>query len=450
MKKPLFGEKHYYMYLFETMFDSTVAALVSGTFFAKLTTSLGISDATTAILAQVGNLTIVLYLLSAFISRSRRIKPIVFSMQLAYQFLISLIYILPLFAFKVGTTEFLFFVLILTAKAISFCYGGAKSGWYVANIPEEKRASFFGISQGIVYGVIFVVDLLVGKMIDRMEENGNLVGAFTAIFLILLALTALNVTTILLTRTPSEDFHGSSTERVTTIFKDLWKHDGFRTLTLQRLIFSLASLATIGYLSTYLILDIGISMSDAALFAALHSAVYAIFLALWGKIGERFSLLKIYGIGMILVALSSVTVIFMSPEHYLVPYLIHIVLINCGNAAYGVGYMLTYRILPERYYAAASAFATIPISLLNFFGTLALAPLFNYLKYTLDSTLFGRTFYAQQTFAVIATVLHVLSITYLLLVVYKKLQAAMDAGDNGILKEKREQDESSTPIDAAE
>ena len=427
MKKPLFGEKHYYMYLLETMFDSTVAALVSGTFFAKLTTSLGISDATTAVLAQVGNLTIVLYMLSAFISRSRRIKPIVFSMQLAYQFLISLIYILPLFAFKVGTTEFLFFVLILTAKAISFCYAGAKSGWYVANIPEEKRASFFGISQGIVYGVIFVVDLLVGVMIDRMEAKGNLVGAFTAIFIILLSLTALNVTTILLTRTPSEDFHGSASESVTGIYKDLWRNVGFRNLTIQRLIFSLASLSTIAYLSTYLIVDIGISMSDAALFAAFHSAVYAIFLAVWGKIGERFSLLKIYAIGTILVALSSVVNVFVSPAHYLVPYVLHVILINCGNAAYGVGYMLTYRIMPERHYAAASAFATIPISLLNFFGTLALAPLFNYLKYTLDSTLFGHTFYAQQTFSIIGVLLHAASLLYLFLVVYKRLRADMDA-----------------------
>ena len=146
MKAPLFGKRHYYMYLFETLFDSTVAALVSGTFFAKLTTSLGISDATTAVLAQVGNLTIVLYLLSAFVSRSRRMKPIILSMQFAYQFLISLIYVLPLFAFPIGTTEFLLFTLMLSAKAISFCYAGAKSGWFVANIPEEKRASFFGIS----------------------------------------------------------------------------------------------------------------------------------------------------------------------------------------------------------------------------------------------------------------------------------------------------------------
>lgn len=426
MKAPLFGKRHYYMYLFETLFDSTVAALVSGTFFAKLTTSLGISDATTAVLAQVGNLTIVLYLLSAFVSRSRRMKPIILSMQFAYQFLISLIYVLPLFAFPIGTTEFLLFALMLSAKAISFCYAGAKSGWFVANIPEEKRASFFGISQGIVYAFIFVVDILVGMMMDRMEANGNLVGAFAVIFVILLALTALNVLTIFLTRPPSEDFHGAKGEGVRVIVKDLIRNDGFRTLTIQRLIFSAASLATTAYLSTYLIVDAGISMQDAALFAAFHSLIYAAFLALWGKIGERFSLLKIYYVGMVLVALSSLVVVFMSPENYLVPYMIHIVLINCGNAAYGVGYMLTYRIMPESHYPAASAISTIPISLLSFFGTLALAPLFNFLKYDLNSTLFGKTVYAQQTFSVLGTVLHIVSLLYLFLVVHKRIKKEME------------------------
>ena len=221
------------------------------------------------------------------------------------------------------------------------------------------------------------------------------------------------------------------------IYKDLIKNDAFRTLTLQRLLFTAASLSTIAYLSTYLIVDIGISMSDAAWFAAFHSAVYAVFLAVWGKIGERFSLLEIYCIGMVLVAASSVVNIFMSPEHYLVPYIIHIILINAGNAAYGVGYMLTYRIIPERHYSAAAAVSSIPISLLNFFGTLALAPLFNYLKYDLNSMLFGRSFYAQQTFSVIASLLHAASISYLLLVVYKKIKAAMN--------EKKEEEQEQEP-----
>ena len=427
MKKPLFGKKHYYMYMFETMFDSIVAALVSGTFFAKLTTSLGISDATTAVLAQVGNLMIVLYLLSAFVSRSKRMKGTIVGMQLAYQLLMSTIYLLPLFAFPIGTTEFLLFALILTAKAISFCYAGAKSGWYVANIPEEKRASFFGVSQAVVNCVIFIVNLIVGNLIDRMETKGNLVGAFTVIFFILLGLTTLNVLTIVFTRPPAEDFHGKESEGVLAVVKELMKNDGFRTLTVQRMIFTVALITTIAYQSTYLIVDIGMSMSTASLFAALNAAVYAVFLALWGKIGERFSLLKMYHIGMLLIAASAVTSIFLTPSNYIVPYIVYIVLYNCGLAAYGVGYMLTYRIMPESHYPAASALGSIPNALINVFGTLALAPLFNYLKYELGGELFGHTFYAQQTLSVLGTVLHIVSLLYLFLVVHKRIKKEMEA-----------------------
>jgi hypothetical protein len=63
---------------------------------------------------------------------------------------------------------------------------------------------------------------------------------------------------------------------------------------------------------------------------------------------------------------------------------------------------------------------------MNFFLTLALSPLFDYLKYDLNSTLFGHTFYAQQTFSVIGTVVQSLSLTYLFLVVSKNIKKEMN------------------------
>lgn len=427
MKKYLFGEKHYYMYTLETLFDSIVALFISGTFFAKLTTSLGVSDTMTAVLAQSGNLVIGLYLISSFISRSPNAKPIIGVLQLCYQLLVSTIYVLPFFLFEPRTSEILLLVILLVAKGISFVYGGAKSGWYVSNIPAQKRASYFGISSAIVNASLFLVSLLMGRVIDRMEEAGNLKGAFLTIFLIMLAMTALNVTTIFLTRRPSEEFRGTKEDASAKDgMRDLIRNDGFRTITIQRFILTIGLLATTAYQSTYLIVDIGLSMSGSMLFNAIGLGVYAISLAVWGKLGERMSLLKMYEIGLILMASASFVSIFLSPTHYALPYTLYVVLYQCGAAAYGVGYMLTYRIMPERHYPSAAALSGIPLNLTNFFLTLALSPLFDYLKYDLDSTLFGRTFYAQQTFSIIGTVVQILSLAYLFLVVSKNIKKEMN------------------------
>lgn len=192
MKHPLFGEKHYYMYMLDGIFDGIVTTLTAGTFFAKLTTSLGVSDTTTAILSQAGNVMVALFLISSFISHSKKAKPLIAGFHLCYQLLISTIYVLPFFVLEPGVVQTILLVLLLLAKAISFSSINARSGWYISIMPKEKQSSVFGFSQAITNGVLFLVSLLMGVVIDRMEQSGNLKGAFLVIFFILLAMSALN------------------------------------------------------------------------------------------------------------------------------------------------------------------------------------------------------------------------------------------------------------------
>ena len=133
-------------------------------------------------------------------------------------------------------------------------------------------------------------------------------------------------------------------------------------------------------------------------------------------------------------SLACAATIFLSPTHFALPFVLFTVLYNLGHAAYNVGYTVVYRILPERHYASGLAIGVIPQSLVFFFSTLALAPLFNYLKDDLGGTLFGRTFYAQQTFSIIGTAFYILGILYLVFVTNRHMLPLIGKGEE---REKR-------------
>ena len=429
MKKYLFGEKHYYMYAFDALFDGVVATLTAGTFFAKLTTSLGVSDTTTAILGQVGHLMIVLYLVSSVVARMKNPKPTITILHLCYQVLISTLYLLPFFLFEPSVSEKILLVAILLAKSASFCCAGAKSSWLISNIPKEKQSSVFGISQAIVYGSLFFLSLGMSRVIDRMEERGNLRGAFLIIFLILLAASGLNLATTLLTRRPSPKMEAEEGESLLVTYREVLQNKAFVSIAIQRLFYTVGSAASTSYQATYLINECGLPMTTIALFTAIGTAVNALAHAFWGKVGERTSQYHVYSISMVLMTLACAATIFLSPTHFALPFVLFTVLYNLGHAAYNVGYTVVYRILPERHYASGLAIGVIPQSLVSFFSTLALAPLFNYLKDDLGGTLFGCTFYAQQTFSVIGTAFYILGILYLVFVTNRHMLPLIGKGE---------------------
>lgn len=419
MKQPLFGKYHYYMFALDALFDGIVLTLTAGTFFAKLSTSLGVSDATTAILAQSGHLMIALYLVSSITARAKNSKPLIGILNFVYQLLITTIYVLPFFALDPGTTETLLLVILIGAKAISFTCAGAKSSWLVANIPKEKQSSVFGISQALVYVFLFFLSLVMGNVIDRMETAGNLRGAFLILFFILLGASVLNFVSILLTRAPAPKTKEEKSESLADTYRAVLKNKGFRSIAIHRLFYTVANTAVTAYQSTYLINEIGLPMTEVAVYTAIGTAVYAVSLAVWGKIGERRTQYYAYKAGMVITSVANLIAIFLAPNHYLIPYVLFTVIHQCGYAAYIIGYTVIYRLMPERHYAAALATGVIPQSLVAFGTTLVLAPLFNYLKDDLGGTLFGHTFYAQQTFAVIGTLVSVLSLLFLFLITNK-------------------------------
>jgi MFS family permease len=425
-KKYLFGEKHYWMIAIEATLDYCVAVLSSGAYFAKLTTSIGISDSSTAILGALGNFIALLSVFSIYIARRRRIKPIVASMHFTYQLLIVLLFLLPSISVNATAADAVFVAVLIGAKILSPLYANVKSSWYASNIPDSIRGPFGGVYQAISAISAMFVTFGAGSIMDAFESRGNLYGAFFVIGIVILVIAVLDLATILLTReTLSEHSDGNTTK--ISLFSEvgtILKIPACRNIVLYRVLWAVAAVFFGGFQGTYLIVDLGVSMTTISLISVYQYVAHFVMLLCSGRLAKRFSLSKMMAMGIFIDAISIIPLCLLSDRATIPVYIARITLTLLGGSILSIGNMIVYRILPSELYTAFNVTSSIPTCLASFFTTLALTPLFNYLKYTLGGELFGIKLYAQQTLALLGVLVAIPIWIYVRRVMLPSVRAA--------------------------
>lgn len=402
-KKVLFGEKHYWMIAFEATFAYWIDVLSGGVYFAKLTTSIGISDTSTAVLAAIGNFTALLSIFSIYLARRRRVKPLVASMHFTYQLLITTLFLLPTLKLGPSVTEVVLVILLIVSRLLSPLYGQIKGSWYQSNIPDSIRGSFSGVYQAISAISVMFVTFAVGRILDTSEASGNLEGGFRTVSIIVLVIAVLNLLTILLTNeTPSEHPEGGAPK--ISLFSEVGtvlKIPSCRNVIIYRAFWAIIGVFMGAFHGTYLIIDLNVSMTTVSLLSIYQYIIHFAFLLLAGRLAKRIPLSRMMGIGIMIDSFSIIPLILLSDVGTIPVYMARITLMLLGNSILAVGNTVFYRILPRELYTAFNVTSSIPTCLVSFLTTLALTPLFNYLKYTLGGELFGIKIYAQQTLTVL-------------------------------------------------
>ena len=425
-KKYLFGEKHYWMIAFEATFTYWIDILAGGVYFAKLTTSIGISDASTAILAALGNFTALLSIFSIYLARRRRVKPIVASMHFTYQLLITLTFLLPTLMMGASALEGVFVLVLICARLLSPLYGQVKGSWYQANIPNSIRGPFSGVYQAISAISAMFVTFAVGRILDVSEAKGDLIGGFRTISVIVLGIAVLDLITILLTReTPSE--HPEEGAPKISLFSEVGtvlKIPACRNIVVYRILWQIAAVLFGAFQGTYLIVDLGVSMTTISLISVYQYIVHFAFLLLSGRLAKRFPLSKLMAMGIFIDAISIIPLCLLSDRATIPVYIARITLNLLGSSILSIGNMIVYRILPTELYTAFNVTSSIPTCLVSFLATLAFTPLFNYLKYDLGGELFGIRLYAQQTLALLGVLVAIPVWIYVWRVLLPSVRAA--------------------------
>ena len=275
------------MYTLEAAFEYFIAILISGTYLAKLTTSIGISDSMTAILSTLGSLAGSFQIISIFLAHHTPVKRLVIPITIITQFSTSFLYLIPFLTIEPNTMSVIFFVIIFVGQILKSICSPLKTNWFMSLVNPKTRGSYTAILQcvSLVGGMAFT--LATGMIIDKFERGGDLKGAFTVLTVMILVLALLQTLTIVFSREKPQKIEKK--ESPLAEVKLLTKNKRYRRLLIVNVIWAIATNLSLPFYGTYQINELGFSMTLISILSTVLTLVQLVATAFFGHFNFLFA-----------------------------------------------------------------------------------------------------------------------------------------------------------------
>lgn len=407
--------------IFEALFEYFIAILTSGAYLAKLTSTIGISDAMTAILSSITSFAGMFQIISIFIAHRTPVKRWILPTVLLMQALASTLYTIPFL--KIGAfAPILFFIIILTTSAAANVVSPAKSNWIYSLVEQKMRGSFQSkiSTVSIAGGMIFT--FIASRTIDKYEASGDMSGLFTIITIVIFILAILQFSCLLIARERPATYKKASSPFDS--IGSLCKNKLFIKVMILNAMWAVATNLTTPFLATYQIKELGFSMTFISTVGIGISIVQMFVVSFFGKYSTSHSYASVAKISYIFALLAFGTLIFTTASNGQIMFTIYRVFNLFFSSASAVcSTCILFAITKPGETTSAMAFNTIITGLVGFSATLVASPILTALQKK-EIILFGTQIYAQQILALSSFVMTALLLTYYLIFCHKGIKEA--------------------------
>lgn len=404
------------MYVLEAALEYLVSILVTGSFLATLTTSLGFSDSLTGVLSSVISLGCLFELISLTI-RKTQVKGFVVALSLINQLLFMLLYVVPVTSFSKQTKIIVFVVLIFSAYILYNFAHPKKINWLMSLIEDKQRGRFTASKEivSLITGMVFT--FFMGSLIDDFKERGELGVAFILSAAVIFILMALHTVSMLLTPEKAvEEKRISLSQSISEVFKD----KNVLKVTLVFVLYHIANHASHPFMGTYQINELGFSLKFVSVLSILSSIVQIIASVFLGRYADKKSFAKMIEICFIALLLANMAIVFAVPENGKVMFAFHYAL--HGFAMGGISSALinlVFDYVPKEKRADSLAVSQAAAGLAGFLTTLIISPLVSHIQVN-GNKILGLNLYAQQAVSIISVALILVVIAYVRAVLISK------------------------------
>ena len=398
------------LYYAECIFEYFISILVTGSYLAKLTTSIGVSDEMTAILSELTAISGIFQIFSIYLSHKRPVKRWLTPLMAVPQILFASIYLIPLFDLKLSSSVLLFAIILIARSLTSVC-SPIKIGWLISFVEPSKRGKFTATNNIISLFASIVFTYITGALIDRYEAKGDLNTAYLIFSITILVLAFLHFLTLLLVK----DHEEYADEKKTSPFgsvKSLFANREYKRVILLYALIGIAGATTSPFLGTYQINELGFSMTLISTLNIIMTLLSALCMMIAGKYSTRTRYSKLiiralyfYALGYVFIALSNTAT-------GLVTYSLYRVIVLVGGTFHTIGLNnLIFDLVSPEERTSALAINTIVSGLSGFFTTIIFTPLVTYIQGA-GNTFLGMNVYAQQVLGAISVVLYTAAIIF--------------------------------------
>ena len=396
-------------YILEETFHYLITILISGSYLAKITSSLGFSDGLTAILSAFVTLGCSFQLLSVVFFRKGMVKRRLTAVFLLNQLLFMLLYLIPSFSGLQGLRTVLFIVLLFLGHFIVNIALAPRTNWFMSFVDNGKRGIFTAKKEAIslISGMLF--QFLMSAVIDRFEAQGDIHTAFTLCAIVIFVLSIGHALSLICTQDQEVTAtHQSLSEEIKDIFTD----KGFRPLLGLCILWAICHNVSIPFYGTYTIKELGFIMTFLA-FLSLLTAVSRILASIWlGKYADRYSFAKMLRLCYCILAIGFAVAVFIRPSNGYVLYPVYAI---CNAVSLGginsaeINLIFDY-ISPKKRTVALSVRMAV-YGIIGFLTSTVATPLLHSIQNAGNRLLFMHI-YAQQVLSAIALVFTILLTLY--------------------------------------
>ena len=410
-------KKNNRLYIVQAAVEYHISLLMTGSFFAALTTGLGMSDALTGVLSSVISLGCVFQLLSLLL-RPRRSRAFVTVLSVFNQLLFASLYAIPFLPGSDRLRIALFVAVILLAYLIYHIAHPQKVGWMMCWVEDSTRGIFTANMQifSLLTGMAF--SLIMGAVSDYFRNRDRELAAFAVCGLAVLVLMVVH--TALLRRVSDREIPYPAAGSILRRFAAVLRIREVRRITVLYVIWHAANYAAVPFYGTYQIKELGFSLTLVSVLSILGCLVRAVVSRAWGNYGDRRSCPVMVRLGFVLAAVGFAACAFAAPGRALVPFAVYNLLYGVSQGAVEIGRTnLIFDVVPEEQRADAVALTQSLCGLAGFFATLVFSVVVTAVQRG-GNAIWGISCYAQQLMSVAAALLAVAAAGYAHVALVKK------------------------------
>lgn len=405
------------LYVLEAALEYFISLLVTGAYLAKISSSLGISDALTGILTAFVSLGCGFQMIAIFLASKRPVKRWVTVLHSINQLAFALIYLVPFIKITKTAKVVLFIVFLLVGHIVNNVVNSPKINWFMSLVDDKKRGDFTANKEmvSLIGGMFF--SFAMGAVIDAFEESGNLNGAFIVCGLSVFGLMLLHSATLIFSKEkPVEEKEKISTKQ---LLGELMKDKNLFKVILIAVLWNVVNYVATPFYGSYQINELSFTMTFVSVLSAGYAIVRTLFSKPLGRFADKYSFAKMLNICFIVMLVGFCINTFTVPSNgkvfFTAYYMLNAVAMAGINSA---TINLIYDYVDKEKRAGALALSSTLSGFAGFFTTLAVSPLVSYIQKN-GNVFLGMNIYAQQVVSAIAALLLLGLIAYLKLVVEK-------------------------------
>ena len=398
-------------YIFEAAVEYFLATFVAGTYLAKMTTSIGMSDSLTGIISAFVSLGFGFQIFALLLAKKKPIKPFIVVMNLLTQLFFSFLYVIPIINVEKTVKIVIFVVLFLVGEIIKNVIYSPKMAWEMGIVDDRKRGSFTATKEmfSLLSGIVISVSM--GSLIDYLEASGNDRGVFVLGGITMFILTAIHTALLLLIKEKPEK---PLNEPIGSLIKNSVTDKKLLVLIPLFVFWNIATYATVPFYGTYQLNDLEMNMTTVTVIAAIGSVVRAIVSTPIGRLADKYSFINSLNLCFVIALFAFTANMFAGVAFYTLYAILH----AAAMAGINSGIVnLVYDFVSRETRTSALAIKNTIVGFAGFFTTLAVSPLVEYIQKKGNKFLFFDHIYAQQILSAFAVIMIIICMIYLNLVI---------------------------------